>query len=94
MESIKQEFVAFYQTIFYLVMKETITYDESKITPYEIEAVVTAVSKAFASRVHINEKVCALTVSCDVTNASISMLLLFHIYLCLELYEVHCILDA
>ena len=57
LQSIQQEFVAFYQTIYYLVMKETLTYDENRVGAHEIEALVAAVSKAFASRIYINEKV-------------------------------------
>ena len=57
LDELREEFVAFYQTIFYSVVKETLAYDESAIAQSEIEAVVVAVSKAFASRVYIHEKV-------------------------------------
>ena len=58
LEKLKEEFVAFYQTVFYSVVKENLAYDENEISQSEIEAVVVAVSKAFASRVFINDKVC------------------------------------
>ena len=53
----RQDFVSFYQTIYYSVVKDIVTYKPSRIPVSEVDAVTTAVGKAFASRVYVNSTV-------------------------------------
>lgn len=75
LQEAKDAFVGFYQTIFYSVVKEVVRYNSDRVPETEVDAVTTAVGKAFASRVFVNSRV------------SITL----HVCIILPMYSIICV---
>ena len=56
-QAAKEEFISFYQTIFYSVVKETIAFDPEKCPEKNCHAITNAVKTAFASTLYVSEDI-------------------------------------